>query len=196
VTLLIDGKKINKQLYSNGSTSAIIFDDLAGYFTEGNHAVEVRFNTAEAVLPFDFSVKYATALPPSSPKCAVNLSTKLSTDDAKIGETIRYVAEIQNVTNEDVANPIAVIGIPAGLTLQPWQLKTLEEQGLCDYYELKDNYLVLYYRGLIAGEKRTINLDLKADIAGRFEAAASVAYLYYENEYRDWEKGVELIINP
>ena len=196
VTLLIDGKKIKKQSYSNGSTSAIIFDDLAGYFTEGNHVVNVKFNTAEAVLPFDFSVKYATALPPSSPKCAVELSTKLNTEEVKVGETVRYVAEIQNVTNGDVANPIAVIGIPAGLTLQPWQLKKLEEQGLCDYYELKGNYLILYYRGLTAGEKRTINLDLKADIAGQFEAAASVTYLYYENEYRNWASGAEILVLP
>ena len=196
VTLLIDGKKIKNQSYLNGSTSAIIFDDLAGYFTEGNHVVDVKFNTAEAVLPFDFSVKYATKLPPSSPKCAVELSTKLNSQEVNIGETVRYVAEIQNVTDEDVANPIAVIGIPAGLTLQPWQLKKLEEQALCDYYELKGNYLVLYYRGLTAGEKRTINLDLKADIGGSFEAPASVAYLYYENEHRNWASSTDILVRP
>ncbi|MGK0365429.1 MAG: putative repeat protein (TIGR01451 family) [Saprospiraceae bacterium] len=196
VTLLIDGKKVKKQSYFNGSTSAIIFDDLAGYFTEGNHIVDVKFSSVEAVLPFDFSVKYATTLPPSSPKCAVELTTKLNTAEVSVGETVRYIAEIQNVTNEDVANPIAVIGIPAGLTLQPWQLKKLEEQNLCDYYELKGNYLVLYYRGLTAGEKRTINLDLKADIAGSFVAPASVAYLYYENEHRNWVRSAEIRVNP
>jgi uncharacterized repeat protein (TIGR01451 family) len=194
VTLLIDGKRIKKQSYSNGSKSAIIFDDLAGYFTEGMHTVDVRFSNAEAILPFDFSVKYATTLPPNSPKCAVDLSTKLNAEAVNVGETVRYVAEIQNVSDEDVANPIAVIGIPAGLSLQPWQLKKLEEQGLCDYYELKGNYLVLYYRGLTQGEKQTINLDLKADIAGSFVAPASVAYLYYENEHRDWVGGTEVLV--
>ncbi len=196
VTLLIDGKKIKKQSYLHGSKSAIIFDDLAGYFTEGNHVVDVKFSTEEAILPFDFSVKYATTLPPSSPKCAMELSTELNTEEVNVGETVRYVTEIQNVTSEDIANPIAVIGIPAGLSLQPWQLKKLEEQGLCDYYELKGNYLVLYYRGLTAGEKRTINLDLKADIAGSFEAPASVAYLYYENEHRNWASSTEIRVNP
>jgi hypothetical protein len=35
-------------------------------------------------------------------------------------------------------------------------------------------------------ETREINLDLKADIAGEYEAQASSAYLYYTNEFKVW----------
>ena len=42
---------------------------------------------------------------------------------------------------------------------------------------------------------KTINLDLKADLAGTYEAPASVAYLYYTNEFQNWSKPERLVIN-
>jgi hypothetical protein len=33
---------------------------------------------------------------------------------------------------------------------------------------------------------REINIDLKAEIPGVYQAPASVAYLYYTNEYKTW----------
>ncbi len=38
-------------------------------------------------------------------------------------------------------------------------------------------------------EVRVINLDLKADIPGDYEAPASTAYLYYTNELKSWVGG-------
>ena len=81
-----------------------------------------------------------------------------------------------------------VLGIPAGLSLQPWQLKQLMDQNRCDYYEIMDGMAVFYFRGLEAGESRTIALDLRADIPGSFDAPASQAFLYYSNEQRVWQK--------
>ena len=43
-------------------------------------------------------------------------------------------------------------------------------------------------RGLKAGERKEIGLDLKADIPGVYEAPASVAYVYYTNEEMRWAK--------
>ncbi len=40
----------------------------------------------------------------------------------------------------------AVIGIPAGLSLQPWQLKELKEKQAFDFYETRNGNLILYYR--------------------------------------------------
>ena len=34
---------------------------------------------------------------------------------------------------------IAVLGIPAGLSPQPWQLKDLKEKGNFDFYEVMGN---------------------------------------------------------
>ena len=80
----------------------------------------------------------------------------------------------------------AIIGIPAGFTVQPWQLKELQEKKVFDYYEIKGNNIAIYYRGLPAKAVKEINLDLKAEMPGVYDAPASSAYLYYTNEFKTW----------
>jgi hypothetical protein len=36
-------------------------------------------------------------------------------------------------------------------------------------------------------EIKTLNLDLKAEVQGKFLSPASNAYLYYTNEYKEWQ---------
>jgi hypothetical protein len=56
--------------------------------------------------------------------------------------------------------------------------------------------VVCYYRDLAPNETKQINLDLKAEIPGSYEAPASSAYLYYTNENKVW-KGLERVtVNP
>jgi len=87
-----------------------------------------------------------------------------------------------------------VLGIPAGLTLQPWQLKKIVDEKQCDFYELWDGFAVFHFERLAPGEQRQITLDLRADIAGSFEAPASQAFLYYENEQRVWSKPGAIVV--
>ncbi len=89
---------------------------------------------------------------------------------------------------------IALIGIPSGLSLQSWQLKELKEKREFDYYEIKDNYLVLYWVEMGPSSTININLDLKSEIPGLYEAPASYAYLYYTNEYKNYIRGNRVII--
>jgi uncharacterized protein YfaS (alpha-2-macroglobulin family) len=81
---------------------------------------------------------------------------------------------------------MAIIGIPAGFTVQPWQLKELQDKKVFDYYEMKGNNIAIYYRGMGANSVKEINLDLKAEMPGTYEAPASSAYLYYTNEFKTW----------
>jgi hypothetical protein len=89
---------------------------------------------------------------------------------------------------------MVVLGIPAGLTLQPWQLKKLVDEKKCDFYELWEGFAVFHFDAIAAGETRTLDLDLRADIAGTFEAPASQAFLYYSNDQRVWSKPEQLTI--
>jgi hypothetical protein len=84
---------------------------------------------------------------------------------------------------------VALIGIPAGLSLQPWQLKELQEKRIFDFYEVIGDKLAIYYRELGPLANHTINLDLKAEVSGNFTGTASCAYLYYTDEHKDWAKG-------
>ena len=89
---------------------------------------------------------------------------------------------------------IAKIGIPAGLSVQPWQLKEMMDKNKVAYYELFDNYLVFYWMGFAPNEIKKISLDLKAEIAGAYKGKASNVYLYYTPEYKDWNDGLDIVI--
>ncbi len=195
VKLMIDGKEVASQAFTSEQKIPIVFDKISTHFTEGNHDVKVLFSDTETALPFELSVKYFTNLPKNDSDCKVNLKTTLQNSSGKVGENIRLTIQLQNTTNEVLPNTIAKIGIPSGLNLQPWQLKELQEKLAFDYYEIMNGYLVLHYRGMTANEIKEVNLDLKADLAGTYEAPASVAYLYYTNELRNWSKpaSVEII---
>ena len=65
-------------------------------------------------------------------------------------------------------------------------MKELLDKKTFDFYEVIGNNLVLYYRQMKPSETRIINLDLKADIAGSYDAPASSAYLYYTDEHKIW----------
>jgi uncharacterized protein YfaS (alpha-2-macroglobulin family) len=91
---------------------------------------------------------------------------------------------------------IVIIGIPAGLSLQPWQLKEMQEKEVFDFYEITDGNLVVYYRAVEASATKVIELDLKAEVPGEYKATASSAYLYYANEFKDWEAGAKVKIVP
>jgi alpha-2-macroglobulin-like protein len=110
----------------------------------------------------------------------------LSNDKVKQGETTRLSTILTNRTKEVITSPIAIVGIPSGLSPQPWQLKALQEEQTIAYYEVMHNKVVFYLREMAAGEVKNIHLDLKAEIPGKYQGPASNAYLYYENDVMAW----------
>ena len=91
---------------------------------------------------------------------------------------------------------MAIIGIPAGFSAQPWQLKEMQEHGVIDFYEIIGNNIACYYRDLAPNEQKQINFDLKAEIPGEYDAPASSAYLYYTNENKTWVGLDRVFVNP
>ena len=167
-------------------------DSIAAFLHTGQNALSVEYANKERGVPFNLEVSYQTLTPPNSEKADLLLSTTLNSRQPNIGETDRMTIAVSNL--KDTLQPMAIakIGIPAGLSLQPWQLKELIEQKRVAYYELFDNYLVLYWMGFAARETKTIQLDLKAEISGKYKAKASNVYLYYTPESKHWEEGVEV----
>lgn len=188
LTLYIDGKKIVDQAFSTKQQEDLVFPDLAKYFTPGKHRLRIRFDSKEAVLPYDLALHYFTNQPRNTYQPFVTLKTELQNTEVGMGNTVRLISTIKNASADAVPNTIAMIGIPAGLSVQPWQLKELKQKGLCDYIELYDGYVVFHFLGLEKGAIQTIDLDLKATIPGAYEAPASVAYLYYQDENKYWTK--------
>ena len=124
------------------------------------------------------------------------MKTNLKTNDASVGDVVRMDVTVTNSQSEGTGMVTAMIGIPGGLSTQPYQLKELLEKKKVDYYEVFDNRLVLYWRTFGKNETKSIQLDLKAEFAGSFTGSASAAYLYYGDEYKSWVKGCQIKITP
>jgi uncharacterized protein YfaS (alpha-2-macroglobulin family) len=181
--------------YKAGSNQKIRIPDLNDILTIGNNTLKVTFDGGEP-LPFSMDLKWTVEAPSSAADCALALTSKLAKNKAQIGETVRLNVVLQNKENKTVPSPMAVVGIPAGLSLQPWQLKKLQEEKAFDFYEIENNLLYLYYSEIDANAVRNIAFDLKTELAGTFTTPASSAYLYYYDEKKKWAEGQTIQIMP
>lgn len=187
IVIYVDGKKVAERSYKAGDKGAITVDSLEKFVNgDGKHTVKVKYIGVKTPLPYSVAINWSTALPKSDKECAIDLSTKLASNKANVGETVRLTSIITNKKNEEVPSTMAIIGIPAGFSVQPWQLKELQEKKVFDYYEIKGNNIAIYYRGMGPKASKEINLDLKAEMPGVYDAPASTAYLYYMNEFKTW----------
>lgn len=187
IVLFIDGKKVAERDYKAGQKEAIVIEELEkNILDEGKHMVKVKFVGVKTPLPYSVAVNWTTNLPESNSECAVSLKSNLESKSVTVGETVRLTSVLTNKQNQGLPSTMAIIGIPAGFTAQPWQLKELQDKKVIDYYEIKGNNIAVYYRCLAPNAVKEIKLDLKAEMPGEYDAPASCAYLYYTNEYKVW----------
>lgn len=186
IIISVNNKDVAKKSYKAGEKEAITLDSLEKFLKEGTSTIAIRYEGTKSALPYSLAVSYNTWEPVSSEKCKVDLKTSMSISNAKIGQTVRVTSVLTNKTENGLPMTLAIIGLPAGLTPQPWQLKELQEKKVVDFYEVMGSDVVFYYRQMKPSEQKTINLDCKVEIAGTYIPPASRAYLYYTNEDKIW----------
>lgn len=158
---------------------------------------EVEMEVASSQLSFiDFSYWYRSSLPDNSKDVKVSLRTSLSKSQMKVGDTGRMNIQVKNLSTEELPMTIAKIGIPGGLSVEPKLLKEMIENEKVSYYELEDNFLVLYWRYLDPNETKTVELVFKAEVPGNYTGVASSTYLYYTEEFKNWNEGLKVEIEP
>ncbi len=195
IELYQNDKLIATKDYAKGEKNNVVITDLGKHIKEGKQKLEVRFKGCKTALPYSINVSYNTSLPQSSKDCVLDLNTSVSRTNTKVGETLRLSATLKNKNNSGQPMSIAIIGLPAGLSVQPWQLKEMKEKNIFDFYELIGNNIVCYYRSLAPNAVKEINFDLKAEISGVYDAPAASAYLYYTNENKVWKALERITIN-
>jgi uncharacterized protein YfaS (alpha-2-macroglobulin family) len=185
--MYVEGKKVAEQAYKAGEKDAIVINGIEKFLSTGKNKLELKYRNAQHPLPYSIAVSWNTELPNSDKECMVDIKTALSQTKIKTGETVRLTVKLENKTNQGLPSTMAIVGIPAGCTVQPWQLKEMQDKKLIDYYEISGNKLNIYYRQMAPNEIKNLNLDLKAEVPGKFLSPASSAYLYYTNEFKVWE---------
>jgi hypothetical protein len=196
IEVYIDGKKAQEKRYAAGEHEAISITGLGAELnTEGFHKIRVKYLGVKTALPYSIALNWSTTLPESAASCAVELQLRMSNQTIRVGDTRRLQIQVTNKKGEGIPSTMAIIGIPAGFSVQPWQLKELQEKKVFDYYEIKGNNVAVYYRCMAPHAIKEINLDLKAELPGIYESPASAAYLYYTNELKSWRSAGKITIS-
>lgn len=176
--------------------NGIIDENLREYLRIGDNTIAIRFSEEMDPGPYTFATSWKATIPESYEDCKVKIETNYSADQIDVAEFVRLETTLFNTSQEALPSTIALVGIPGGLSLQTWQLEELVDKDQIDYYEIRDEYLVLYLDGLPPAAELVLNLDLKAEVPGQFQAFPSSAYLYYTDEYKNWTQLPTLTINP
>ncbi|MFP3594381.1 TonB-dependent receptor plug domain-containing protein [Chryseobacterium sp. SIMBA_038] len=192
----------NEKLYGNekpkikiNGAEVNVNNSLGSAFKTGENTISVNYPTQKG-LPYKLEYQYFTLQAPKSTDIPLTMETKLKSEISKVGETNRMTISIKNKINGQLPMTTAKIGIPAGLTLQNALLKDLIDKKQIAYYEIFDNYLVLYWEHFAANETKVINLDLKVEFAGEYTGKANNVYLYYMPESKFWNEGIKAKIEP
>ena len=193
IRLKVNGETTERSLLKS-KNGILEIDGIGKFLSEGAQVVEVRFMDADVTFPYSLDIQWESYRPRSSLETPVKLATNMVQKDVGVGGLARMEVSVTNERNEPVSMTTAIIGIPSGASLQPYQLKELSETGRVDYYEVFDNRLVLYWKSMKPLEEKVIGLDLKAEIAGNFTAASSTVYLYYGDENKYWVAGTSIHI--
>lgn len=195
IQVFADNSLVESIAYEKDARDKLTLKDFVKHLTsDGDQSLRVNFAGTKEPLPYSVDVQWYTKKPQSSEHCKVALTTTLVSKTVALNESVRLTAVLKNKTNEKLPMTLAVIGIPAGLSVQPWQLKELQEKEVFDFYEIMNGNVVIYYREMAPGGQHNINLDLKAEIPGSYVGGASSAYLYYTNEYKHWVSGNSIVI--
>lgn len=171
-------------------------NELSSQIKENENAFSAVYENTGNNFPYELEISYQTYTPPNSKDAELELQMQLNKQNTKVGETVRLDIKVSNKKDSLQPMAIAKIGIPAGLSFQPWQLKELVEMKKITYYEIFDNYLVFYWLGFSENESKKISLDLKAEIPGIYKGKSSTTYLYYTPEHKYWADGVDINIEP
>lgn len=195
VVVLVNGQEVRRTPYSPGQNKTIRVKGLEDYLDhDKKNTVRLRVETKGKSVPVSLRRSWSSLKPDARGKARVRFMTMLASDTVELRRTVRLSVVVQNEANEALPMTLVRVKIPAGLELQVWQLRELQEEGIYDYYEIVDNELYLYFTELGGPSEVVVPLDLKAIVPGRFRAGASSAYLYYADDVKSWVKGEEVIV--
>lgn len=159
----------------------------------GENKLRVEVSGEKNVFPHTLSWTYRTTKPDSAAKAPLTLSTSLAKSDLAEGESARLTVRVKNVTGAGQGMAVAIVGLPAGLSL-PEDLKQLKEytrsanggKPLLSAFEVLGREVVLYWRDLAPDQEIVVPIDLVARVPGEYRGPASRAYLYYDADVKQW----------
>jgi hypothetical protein len=201
--LYVGEDQVGKLDFAAGAQEALTLEvpDAEKVLKAGKNNIRVEI-TGKNAFPYSLAWSYQTLTPPSADKAPVLLETKLDKAKADEGESVRLTARVENASNKGQGMAVAIIGLPAGLSL-PENLEQLKKYALVpadgtkplvSAFEIRGRELVLYWRDLSPSQVIEVPIDLSCRVPGEYRGPASRAYLYYNADVKCWVKPLEVAV--
>jgi A-macroglobulin TED domain/Alpha-2-macroglobulin family len=204
LALFVGDRKVAELKFPAGASDTLALDlpEPEKHLKTGKNAVRVEI-TGKNVFPYTLSWSYQTLQPLSAERCPVNLEARLDRLAANEGDQVRLTAVVQNVSGKGQGMAVAILGLPAGLSV-PEDMKQLKEhtrvpteegaRPLVSAFEIRGRELVLYWRDLAPDQKIEVPIDLVCRVPGEYSGPASRAYLYYNADHKHWVAPLKVAI--
>lgn len=194
IQLMVDGQLFGSPVsFDEKTTGAITLPDCGLALTPGAHRLELRMSGGTQ-LSASLEAGMMTTMPGNSG--SIVPAVALSRTHCSEGDSVTLFVTVTNAAPEPASMPLAVIAVPAGLEVRTAQLEEAVQSDRIAAFELKENAVVLYWRGLKAGESLTVPVSTLAVIPGKFSGAASRSYRYYTDEAVQYIPGPTVEITP
>jgi len=190
--------------FAAGAQEALLLTmpDAEKQLKAGKNTVGIEI-TGKNIFPYTLSWSYQTLKPANPSDYPVRLQTRLDRAQASEGEPVHLTVIVENTQDKGQGMAVAIIGLPAGLTL-PEDMKQLKdharlrndgtEKGLISAWETRGREVILYWRDLAPRQKIEVPLDIICRVPGEYSGPASRAYLYYNADLKHWVEPLHMTI--
>ena len=87
------------------------------------------------------------------------------------------------------------IALPSGVEVEMDHMKTIQEKGTFDYFEIQEGDLIVYWESVPAKFERVFQVAMIPLVPGLFNTPASYVYEYYNKENIYWVPGMSLSVD-
>ena len=204
LTLAVGSKVAARMEFPAGAQDVMTLDlpEASKILHAGRNDVQVAIS-GQNQFPYTLSWSYQVESPPAAADCAVGVTTQLDRTSVQEGEAVHLNVTVENRENYGQGMTVAIVGLPAGLTL-PEDMKQMKDHsrlredgakpGLISAWETRGRELILYWRDLAPKQKIEVPIDLIARVPGDYTGPASRAYLYYNGDKKNWIKPLHVTI--
>ncbi len=196
--LSFDSKDIEAVLRQSKEYSLVLTQDVSNPNTNDDGKTTTD-TIADWTLPWSGIVSWRSIQPPSSSTSPLVLETSISNGVVQEGESVEICVVVALSANFPPPSGMVVarVGTPAGLEPRMDRLREFQKEGTIDSFELLNSDVILYWDGILPGNKVITCFDTRAIVLGSYTGKASRAWLYYadsDSEY--WENPIRVRIVP
>ncbi|MBI1913693.1 MAG: hypothetical protein HYS12_02895 [Planctomycetes bacterium] len=195
--LSVEGQRVARLAFKAGATGPLVLTlpEPEKVLKPGANRVRIDI-TGKNRLPATLSWAYRSLEPVHDEACPVRLSTSLDRTQAVEGQRVRLTVRLENTAASGQSVAVAVVGLPAGLSLPDKRLSKDTGRAQVGSLEVRGRELVLSWRGLAPRQKVEVPVDLLCRVPGDYRGPASQAYLQYNADHKAWAAPLHVRISP